>query len=57
MGKKSDPLSVVDETLKVHGVKNLRIVDTSVMPKPASSFMQAAAFAVAEKAADLILSQ
>ena len=32
MGKTSDPLAVVDNTAKVIGVKNLRVVDASAMP-------------------------
>lgn len=30
--KKQDPMGVVDERLRVKGVKNLRVVDVSIMP-------------------------
>ena len=32
MGLASDPLAVVDERLRVHGLQGLRVIDASVMP-------------------------
>ncbi|KAK2045759.1 alcohol oxidase [Colletotrichum somersetense] len=45
---------VVDQTLRVYGVKNLRVIDASVMPMvPAANTCQPT-YALAEKAAEII---
>jgi len=48
---------VVGETLKVHGVKNLRVIDASVFPVIPDCRIQNAVYMVAEKGADLIKSE
>ena len=53
----SDREAVVTPTLKVRGVDALRVCDSSVMPKLVSSNTNAASIMIAEKAADLILSE
>ncbi|RYP76379.1 hypothetical protein DL771_001818 [Monosporascus sp. 5C6A] len=45
---------VVNTELKVYGVQNLRIVDSSVVPLLPPGNLQSTVYAVAEKAADLI---
>jgi choline dehydrogenase len=54
MGPVSDPMAVVDDELKVHGLEGLRVVDASIMPKMISANLNAATLMIADKAADLI---
>lgn len=46
---------VVNERLIVHGTNNLRIVDASIMPTIPGGNIQSSVYAVAERAADLII--
>ncbi|XP_013103317.2 glucose dehydrogenase [FAD, quinone] [Stomoxys calcitrans] len=54
MGPKSDKTAVVDARLRVHGIKNLRVVDASIMPTIVSGHTNGPVFMIAEKAADMI---
>jgi choline dehydrogenase len=50
------PMAVTDpETLRVHGLTGLRVVDASVMPQVTNGNIYAPVMMIAEKAADLIL--
>jgi choline dehydrogenase-like flavoprotein len=54
MGLTNDKTAVVGEDLKVHGIKGLRIADSSVIPFAITAHTNAPAIMIGEKAADLI---
>ncbi len=49
-----DPMAVVDDQLRVHGIAGLRVVDASIMPTVPSGNTNAAVIMIAEKGADMI---
>ena len=50
----TDNMAVVDNNLRVYGIKNLRVVDASIMPTLIGGNTNAPAMMIAEKAADII---
>jgi len=56
MGPKHDPMAVVDRNFRVHGVQNLRVVDSSIFPRIPGYYVMLPIFMISEKASDVILS-
>lgn len=54
MGNDTDTMAVVDQYLRVRGVKNLRVIDASIMPKIVSGNTNAPTIMIGEKGADFI---
>jgi choline dehydrogenase len=50
-----DPMAVVDDELRVHGVARLRVVDASIFPRITSGNTNAPTYVIAEKGARSIL--
>ena len=55
MGPREDPMAVVDSRFRVHGARNLRVVDASVFPTIPGFFIASAVYMVSEKARDVII--
>ncbi|ESZ14918.1 choline dehydrogenase [Mesorhizobium sp. L2C085B000] len=56
MGPAGDPLRVVDDQLRVHGIEKLRVADASIMPTIPSANTYAATMMIGEKATVMLLS-
>ena len=55
IGRKDDPMAVLDNNFRVYGTQDLRVVDASVFPKIPGFFIVSSVYMVGEKAADVIL--
>ena len=55
MGPQSDPTAVVDNNLNVYGLKNIRVIDASIMPTMLSANLHSGATLIGEKGSDLVL--
>ncbi|MGL5795193.1 MAG: GMC oxidoreductase, partial [Waterburya sp.] len=55
IGPREDPKAVVDNKFRVHGIRNLRIVDASVFPRIPGYFILTPIYMISEKASEVIL--
>ena len=53
----SDPMAVVDDKLRVHGIANLRVADASIMPTLTSGNTNAPSIMIGEKCARMVLEE
>ena len=54
MGPNSDPMAVVDQYGKVHGISGLRVVDASIMPECVRANINVTTMAIGERISDFI---
>jgi choline dehydrogenase-like flavoprotein len=54
MGPASDPMAVVDQYGKVHGIRGLRVVDASIMPDCIRANTNVTTMMIGERVADFI---
>ena len=57
MGPSGDPMAVVDQYGRVHGVENLRVADASVMPDVIRANTNLTTIMIGERVADWIIQQ
>jgi choline dehydrogenase len=48
-------MAVVDSEFRVHGTRNLRVVDASVFPRVPGYFIVTPIYIISEKASDVII--
>ncbi|ETW94966.1 MAG: hypothetical protein ETSY2_48855, partial [Candidatus Entotheonella gemina] len=54
MGPESDPMAVVDQFGRVHGIRNLRVVDASIMPDCIRANTNVTTMMIGERVSDFI---
>ncbi len=57
MGPESDPMAVVDNKLRVHGIRGLRVADASVMPNIISGNTSSTTMMIGERAVQFIMDE
>jgi choline dehydrogenase len=55
MGRRDDPMAVVDAEARLIGLESLRVIDSSIMPSITTGNLNAPTIMLAEKLADAVL--
>ena len=55
MGPSTDPMAVVDQYGRVHGIQGLRVVDASIMPDCIRANTNVTTMMIGERVSDFIL--
>ena len=55
MGPETDPMAVLDERLRVRGLRGLRVIDASAMPRITSGNTNSPTIMIAEKGAAMMI--
>ena len=54
MGPKTDPMAVVDQNLKIHGLEGIRVADASIMPDTVRANTNVTTMMIGERVANFI---
>ena len=54
-GREGAKAGVVDERLRVYGVRGLRVIDASIMPLHIGAHIQATVYGIGEKGASMVV--
>ena len=57
MGPADDPMAVIDQHCRLHGVENLRVADASIMPTIPRANINLTCIMIGERVADWIREQ
>ena len=54
MGPKTDPMAVVDQNLKIHGLDGIRVADASIMPETVRANTNVTTMMIGERVASFV---
>jgi len=57
MGPSRDPMSVVNQYGRIHGLENIRVIDASIMPDCIRANTNVTTMMIGERLSDMIISE